>query len=386
MSPQNGTTGSAPDHIDYDIHGLVGIRLLQPTAAEAAAVARQLGPLRAPLQRAPDLTIRFVDQLPTPGLRLLGLEKNGYTRDGFFILRSGKKRAKVRLDFAQIGGACEIVCERGIAAVPLLLAIVNLTALQKDCVALHASAFVYQETGIIVTGWAKGGKTETLLAFAQHGARYVGDEWILLRGDGREMYGVPENLRLWDWHLEHLPGLRRRVKREHRLRFKAIHALDRLQHKWPRGAGKFLPVKYLREAMPALKRQLNVTLPAATIFGERCGPFSARPEKIFLVASHDLPQTRVEQVAPQEIADRVIASIQYELLPFMEHYLAFAFAFPERRNRFIEQATQRQAEILRRALAGLEAYAVWHPYPFSFEELYQRMKPFCEKSAAAVQQ
>ncbi|MCG3154437.1 MAG: hypothetical protein DKINENOH_01031 [bacterium] len=383
MSPLIGNAGSPPDHIDYDIHGLVGVRLLQPTAAEAAAVARQLGPLQAPLQRKPDLTIRFVDHLPTPGLRLLGLEKNGYTRDGFFILRSSKKKAKVRLDFAQIGGPCEIVCERGVATVPLLLAMVNLTALQKDCVALHASAFVYQETGIIVTGWAKGGKTEALLAFAQHGARYVGDEWILLRGDGREMYGVPENIRLWDWHLDLLPELRRRVKREHLLRFKAIHALDRLQHKLPQRRS-LLPVKYLREAMPALKRQLNVTLPAATIFGERCGPFSARPEKIFLVASHDLPETRVEPVSPQEIAARMSASIQYELLPFMEHYLAFAFAFPERRNAFIEQAPLRQAEILGRALAGMEAYVAWHPYPFSFDDLYLQMKPFCAKGAGAA--
>lgn len=30
--------------IDYDIHGLVGIRLLNPSASDAAAVQRQLGP------------------------------------------------------------------------------------------------------------------------------------------------------------------------------------------------------------------------------------------------------------------------------------------------------------------------------------------------------
>lgn len=370
----NGISAPAQNCVDYDIHGLVGVRLLDPKPGDALAVSRQLGPMQKPLARPPDIVIRFVERLQTPNLRLLGVEKNGFTADGFFILRSSKSKARVKIGFDQIGRGCQIVCESGLRSVPLLLAIVNLTLLKKDCVALHASAFLYKGAGIIVTGWAKGGKTEALLSFARHGGRYVGDEWIILSGDGRRMYGIPENIRLWDWHLGQLPHLRRHLKRDRRRLFKIIHALDKLQAR--------LPLKYLREAMPALKRQLNVQLSPQTIFGDNFGPLQAAPEKVFLLASHEQPRTWVEPNQPETIAQRMIASLQYEYLPFMEHYLAFAFAFPDLRNEFIESAHHLQSAILQRALAGKEAYTVWHPYPCSFEDLFEQMRPHCEASSS----
>jgi hypothetical protein len=84
-----------------------------------------------------------------------------------------------------------------------------------------------------------------------------------------------------------------------------------------------------------------------------------------------------------EIAKRMISSIQYEQLPFMEHYLAYKFAFPEKRNDFIERARELQFDILKRALAGKEAYLVSHPYPFGLHELFDRMRPLC---AATVEE
>lgn len=380
MSKTNGTISSNHRPIDYDIHGLVGVRLINPSPSDAHAVAKQLGHLQRPLTREPDIVVHFVQHLPTPDLRYLGLNQCGFTKDGFFVLRSSKKEAKVKIPFDQIGKQCEIVCESGLRAVPLLLAIVNLTMLAKDCVSLHASAFVYKGTGVLVTGWAKCGKTETLLSFAAHGARYVGDEWILLSGDGRKMYGIPEIIRLWDWHLENLPHVRSRVKRESRMFFKAVRGLDNFLNS---PLGKLMPVKMLHEAMPAIKRQLNVRLDPKIIFGEHCGPFVAAPEKIFFSGSHASPETYVEPIDPALIAQRMIASIRFEQLPFMEHYLAFKFAFPHRKNDFLDQAHELQYEILHRALAGKEAYAVWHPYPVSFEALYEKMKPYCEASVRA---
>jgi len=361
-------------HIDYDIHGLVGVRLIDPSPGDAAVVARQLGPLQRPLNREPDIRIHFYPRLDTPPMHYLGLEANGFTEDGFFILRSGKAAAKVQIDFSQIGGLVDIRCQSGLKSVPLLLAIVNLTMLQRDCVALHASAFVHEGQGIVVTGWAKGGKSEALLAFAENGAQFVGDEWIVLSGDGTQMYGIPENMRLWDWHLEHLPRVRQQVKRENLLLFRGIHWLDRLQQNLPDGRiGRSFPAKALRQAMPALKRQLNVQLSPEKIFGKRLGPFCARPDRIFLVMSHEADAYTVETTTPEHIARRMIASVQYELLPFMEHYLAFKFAFPEKQNPFLETLVQRQAELLQRALAGKAAFIVRHPYPFSFEKLRATM-------------
>jgi len=363
---------------DFDIHGLVGIRLLNPSPSDTAAVFRQLGPLQVSLGRDPDIIVRFVKSLPSPRLRHLDLNRNGFTDDGFFILQSSKKEAKVKISFDQVGKRCEIVCESGLRSVPLLTTLLNLTVLKKGHVPLHASAFVYRGVGVIVTGWAKGGKTEALLAFALQGAEYVGDEWVLLSGDGQNMYGIPENIRLWDWHLKYLPHVRRQLKREDRLLFKGVQRLDKMQQTISNGRlSRTFPLKILRDAMPALRRALNITIKPQAVFGGGFGKLAAKPEKVFLMVSHQDSNICVELTDPLVIARQMISSIRYEQLDFMKHYLAFKFAFPEMRNDFIENAHELQYDILRRALSGKDAYTVSHPYPVDLPALFQKMTPFC---------
>jgi hypothetical protein len=375
MPEQQDRTSVQEKHIDFDVHDMVGVRLVDATEKDAAAVTRQLGPMRKPFSRQPDIIIRFVRHLPLENLRLLGLNA-GFNADGFYILRSSKKPAKVRIPFDCIGEQLEIVCESGLKSVPLLIHIVNITMLKKNCVSLHASAFHYKGKSILVTGWAKGGKSESLLAFSQHGASYMGDEWIYLAKDGSRMYGIPENMRLWEWHLQHLPHVRKKVKRESLILFKGIHALDKFQQVMPNGG--LFPVKFIREAMPALKRQLNVVVPPENIFDGRFGPLQGKPEKIFLVMSHNEPQIQIEPVEPVEIADRMIASIRFEQLPFFEYYLSFQFAFPEKKNTFLDHLHEVQFEMLKCALKNKETYLARHPYPFSFNALYEAMRPMCE--------
>jgi hypothetical protein len=366
--------------VDYDIHGRVGIRLIDPSAEDVVAVSKQLGPMQLPLTRDPDITIRFVKSLPTTGLRYVEFNGSGFTDEGFYLLQSNKRAAKVKIGLSQIGGRCEIVCETGLRAVPLLMAILNLTLLSKDCVPLHASAFTHGGRGILLTGWSKGGKTEALLAFAKHGARYVGDEWIVLSKDGEKMYGIPENIRLWEWHLDNVPHVRSQVSRQDRFLFRVIHWLDHLQSSASKKLAKTLLFKLLRRAMPMLKRQLSVRLKPEVIFGRNMDNFEARPDKLFLLLSDNDPTVRVERADPQAIARAMASSVRYESLPLMEQYLSAKFANPKLKNDFIESAHKLQHQILLRALEGKEAYTVRHPYPVSFDHLYEAMQPFVESS------
>lgn len=364
--------------IDYDIHGLVGMRLIDPSPSDVDTIERHVGPLRGPLSRKPDIVFRFVNHLPTSGLRYLGLE-NGFTDDGFFILCDGKKETKARVPLQQVGSdQIEIVCESGVRSFPLLTGIINLTVLKKDHVPLHASAFVYNGTGIVATGWTKGGKTEALLAFASQGAEYVGDEWVWLSGDGKRVYGIPGNILLWSWQLEYLPHLRRQVGVGERVLFKTIKSLDRLQATNPDGRlSKTFPARLLRQAMPVLRRRLFVKMTPRAIFGAGCGSLVAKPERVFFMVSHEDPAISVDPMDPQEIVRRMVSSIQHEQSTVAEHYLALKFAFPDVRNELIECAPDLQYSILSRALAGKHGFAVRHPYPVSLPELYKAMRPFC---------
>src|SRR5258706_9579326 len=91
------TNGHERQPVDFDLHGLAGIRLINPSPHEVAAVARQLGPIQRPLEREPDISIRFVERLPPSSrMKYLGVDEAGFTDDAFLVLRSKHKaRAKV---------------------------------------------------------------------------------------------------------------------------------------------------------------------------------------------------------------------------------------------------------------------------------------------------
>jgi hypothetical protein len=342
-------------------------------------VTRQLGPIQAPLTREPDIVIRFVDRLQTSSrVRYLGVDDAGFTDDAFLVLRSKHKaHARVQIPFEQIGRQVQIVCETGLPAVPLLIPILNLAVLSKGAVPLHASAFDYKGMGVLVTGWSKGGKTETLLAFMANGARYVGDEWVYLSSDGRRMVGIPEPIRVWDWHLQDLPQYRAQVGWDDRVRLRALKLMVRSTERIiSNGAGhRSAPVRLMSRMTPLLKRQLCVDLPPQELFGQGLGVPMGTPDKVFFVASHEAPDITVLPIDPQEIARRMVFSLQEERLPFMSYYLKFRFAFPEARNELIERAEELQRERLTQVLADKEAYAVYHPYPPSIPALFDALSP-----------
>ncbi len=368
--------------IDFDLHGLVGIRLVGATPGDAAAVAGQLGLMPAALTRPPDIQIRFVDRLPISStVRCLGRHDAGFTDDAFLLLRAKhKSRARVQIPFEQIGRRCEFVCESGLSHVPLLIDVLNLTMLAKGAVPIHASAFTYHGTGVLTVGWSQGGKTEALLAFMARGARYVGDEWVYLGGDGRTMFGIPEPIRVWDWHLQDLPIYRPRVGRAALTRLGAVRLARSMQRMWPRRIlGRLAPATMLNRVASLLDRQLHVDVRPQRLFGKGFATEPARCDRVLLVISHESPEVLVQPIDPQEIAARMAFSLQEERGRLMSYYRKFRFAFPGKVNPLLEQADETHARLLSRALADKPAHVVYHPYPMRLSTLFEAVRPLCDR-------
>jgi len=369
--------------LDFDLHGIVGIRLLNATQGDIAAVTRQLGPIQAPLSGPPDIVISFVDQIPfSSPIRYLGVDDVGFTDDAFLVFRGKQKaRVKAQIPFNQIGSdQCQIICESGLPAVPLLMPILNLTVLSRGALPLHASAFNYNGKGILITGWAKGGKTEMLLAFAAHGAEYVGDEWVYISEDGQCMFGIPEPIRIWYWHLQEMPRYKATVNRSDLVRLQALNLfVNSLEWLESGGSGRgSAPFRFMRRIIALVKQQLYLQLPPEKLFGRTAKGLTGSPEKVFFVGSHAEPNLTVQPMDPEEIAGRMVFSLQEERKDFMSYYLKYRFAFPERSNSLISQAEDVQRRILLKVLAGKDTYAVYHPYPVSIPALFEVIHPYCD--------
>jgi len=365
--------------VDFDIHGLVGVRLVGPSPTNVAAVSAQIGAPSSSVLRRPDIVVRYVDHLSAGTLRYVDLGKTASSKAGFILFPEGDGEGKISIPFEQIGSDCEIFCERRVGWIPLLISIINLTALKKHrCVPIHASAFMHEGTGVLVTGWVKSGKSEALLAFSQYGATYVGGEWVLLSSDGNTMYGLPGTFRMWEWqrrklsHLQHIRG--------NAGTFRLIRFLDTVQRAMPKRFVSFGPLKLLREGMPALRRQLNFRVEPKAIFGDRCGHLTGHPDKIFIGMVHSDERVLIEPAEPATVADQLACAMEFELTSLMSHYRAFKFAFPGMQNEFLEKVHDVLRDALRQALADKETYTLYHPYPVSFHDLFQVMRNFLESS------
>jgi hypothetical protein len=359
---------TAPSTCDFDLAGIVRIRVSAPTPEDVAVVRRQLGLPPTTLQVRPDITIRFVDRLPSTPVTYVGVSDTGYSDDHFVTLRGrGGVRVRASVPFDAIGrDDLVITCERGTPAVPHLLAIVNLICLSKGVLPLHASAFHLDGTDVLVTGWAKSGKTEALLAAAARGAHYIADEWVYLEADGT-MHGVPEPIRLWAWHLAQLPEVRASRSRADLGRLAAWQSLSRLAR-----AGANVPLVgpgLAAKAHPVLARQAYLQVPPRQLFPTAPVGRPGRLDAVVLMMSWESSSITAEPTEGREVSARMAASLEDERAALAAHYRQFRYAFPDRRNELIEQAPAMEARLLAALFDGRPAAKVCHPYPCNLTEL-----------------
>jgi hypothetical protein len=369
--------------LEFDIHRLVGIQVIGASREDAECLTAAYGEFQDRLTRGPDIVVRFVPHIPVDDLRYVEVDGSGFSDDRFYILRVGDNPTVITLDFGEIGhSCCNLICEQGTLVAPLLNSLMRLLLLTHGYIAAHASAFVQDDMGVLVTGWAKGGKTEALLAFGTNNAEFVGDDWVVISPDGKQMLGVPsERIRLWDWHLQAAPELQRLAKRGERWMFAGIHGLDRFHQRVLNSPLRSSPgARLLRSAMPAVKRRLSISVEAEKIFPRRLSKSGSALHKVFLLLNHSEPTYDTRTADPALIARRMSASFQYEMWPLMRHYYAFRFAFPDRKNAFLEKLGTDYERLLCNAMVNLDTYTVRHPYPFDFRRLRDSMLPYVESA------
>ena len=365
---QDVASRSTSSIVDYDIHGLAGVRLIGPSSRDVLTVSGQIGPAGS-LSAEPDITIRFVEDVRPDG-PVNWIEPNsiGFSDDGLFVYAANPKAGPIGCLVRDGDGPWELQCRSGQGIVPLLLPLVDLVVSTKGVFALHASAFTYNASGVVVAGLARSGKTTSLLAFMARGAAYISDDRVYLGADNR-LYGLPQPLALRATHVRGLPRYAQMLGPLGRSRLRMAATLERTAGAASR-IGRFSD---LARRVSAVASDTSVSVSPERLFGE-C-PLEGRLDKAFLAIAHDSPDVRVEPVEPRHLAERLLFSIRAERLPLWRLYYAFRYAFPDQAEAFGEEAEEAETERLAGAFESTETYALYHPFPAPVQAIHDALAP-----------
>lgn len=358
---------------EFDIHGVVGIRVSYATQAEAAKILKLLSPFRAKLNREPDIFVRFFDPSTIRYRRFVGQEYAAFDDEHFYLLRGPEGDTAALVPFDTIGSTTEVWYESQTTSAPLLTDIIRLTFLAKGHIPIHGSAFVYKDRGVLTTGWAKGGKTRTLLAFAKKGARFVSDDWVLLSDQG-QMLSFPTNITLWSWQFDQIPELMPKIKLRKRAFIRLVETIDsayRSAHSSPLLSR--LPLATLGKALSLARGRLKVVRSPESVFGA----VEAAPHDVnvaLVVVSHTSEETSITACETSELIGRIVSSNNSEWKKLLDYYEAYKFAFPQKLNPLIEEIEPRQRTLLEVALKGSDTYEARSPYPANLDELFDVLK------------
>lgn len=370
MSSRDGRAPRETDVVALDVGGVVGISLVHPDPRDLSALRRQLGSMSEPLGgRAPDIEIEYVDGHPTDDLRLIGDGDAATDGDAFYMWGDGRDRPPIRVDLGrQLPFRLQV--PHGSARIPILVQVVSAAALQKGYIPLHASAFRWRERGVLLAGWSKGGKSEGLLSFMERGATYVGDEWLFLSPDEPIVGGIPEPIRIWDWHLDELPVLRGRIGAGPRSRLAGLRGASTALRK----AAHLADWRMAHKVADLVAGQRYMRADPARLFGSRRCERRSRIHAVFLMVSSRSERVTVEPADPIETAGRISASTTFEHIRLLEAELKREYAQPDRGMPLFD-ALGPTREALTKHLADLPVFEVVHPYPVSTASLYRAIEP-----------
>jgi hypothetical protein len=351
----------APDEIGFGVAGVLRVVARGDGPEDRAALGRDVGRTDAVRKRAPDVTIRFVDELSPSSLRILDGGWTGYGHDGVYFLDPPTGAPLARVSQGQRWGEARILCRRGLARVPFLSSALDLAALYHQWAPVHGSAWVTpQGKGVLVAGWAHSGKTGALLSACERGASPVGDDRVLLSRSGSRMIGMGRPVGVKAWHMAQLPLACLGPRPFRRTLARAAPAIDALSK--VRGPGSRLAAK----ALDRFRRGLEQELPIA-----RLGPpaVDAGVDVLIILETHRNASIVAEPAEPGGAARRLAAQTEGELLPSLRAQLAFKYARPDGGWADVGSAPEAARSILKDATLGVPTYLVRHPYPCSLEEL-----------------
>lgn len=250
---------------------------------------------------------------------------------------------------------------------PVVRPLLQLALHRHGGVAVHGSSVVIDGSGVVVAGWSESGKTETVLAMMESGARFVSDKWTIVSDDG-QIAPFPAAVFLRRWVIPYLPRLRASLSlgaRGHlvagRLAAGLAGPVGRLGAAGP--ALAFVAGSYERLVPLADRLRLSPS-ELRTLYGEPDQPrHDGSLGAIALLTTTPGGDPSVREADPTWAARRLARSAAFERRTFYELLLREGYARPGSEHRSLAGDVEHEARFLEACLGRVRVLEVRAPFP-----------------------
>ncbi|MCH8050467.1 MAG: hypothetical protein IIC86_00425 [Chloroflexi bacterium] len=377
--------------MDYDFHGILGLRLIDPKPSFAKWISAELKPLATSASSIdPDVSVVRASASVTSDAQFhLGnagdYQECVYSDSELWVRSDGEF---LNIPFEALGKRCEIQYTRGFAARRAwryVRPILQIGLLEKGSLAVHASSMIYRDKGILFAGWAESGKTETLLGFLMDGASMISDKWTIVSELGDTIHSFPSRITMRDWVPRYLPEILDILTPGQKRRLRIGGAMAAMATRALQSARGIDPVAMASEVLrPALDTGRTVTIDQSQL--ERLGGGDAKSnsaateapfDKLFLLLPSNRRDVRVQPSSGAEVSARLAECASYERRHLFGLYSKFKYAIPNAPPTVLDDVKEREESMLRRILATKEVYQVLAPFPCDPRAMQAAIAPFC---------
>lgn len=372
--------------VRLSVHGHVSLTLRNASAKDVRAVTQAIGASRdvntpgdnGRAVRGTDVEICFSKRgRDITGWRKLG-EQGDYWTEGRLAICDSRTTGPIEVELPAIENSemtFRIHYPTGLRRLPLLRSIVNAISAEKQVLGVHGTAFTYEDRGYLVCGWPRGGKTGTLLAYLLQGAQYLAAEWAYVSHDGQMMHGVPEDIRLRDWHVRQSGGRLKRVGIGDRTKLasrnyasKGLFGASRLlSGTVPKGS------KSLRILAEGIARRRYIDRPASEWLGVPLRARAAPLHTIFFVGTHRAPRIEVKLLGADEATRRLEVLQQEDLTDLLQTYRKWKYAISDPSDWLDANQANRNA-LIKQLVDGKTVYSVDHPSNVNLDDLFHQIQ------------
>jgi hypothetical protein len=248
----------------------------------------------------------------------------------------------------------------------LVRPLLQLGTLEHGAITVHgATVEVEGGGGLLVCGWSESGKTETALALAERGARFISDKWTILDRGGL-LHAFPVSVGIRDWVLEYLPRMRAHLRTSQRARLRVARTARRplpLLTRRPTRVGSALESQLDRAFTLASRLSLCQTEVAA-IYGSSVDPGRTPPLRtLAMLTTVSTDEVTVRPAEAGWAAERLARSGAYERRTLYELDARVRYADANPGPSRLAAVRDRETERLRNLLDGVQVLEVMAPFP-----------------------